>query len=136
VLDAVFGPTNDYDKSALNPALIELNSPRIRLVLNNIEGANRGSKLPYRRLVSAAAADNVALTAVFGDNCHAQGGDGGCIYLPAGTRFSLVDTDIGYGDARTGATIFMGTGKGKQKGTYLSATTKTTKNAVFYSSAP
>jgi hypothetical protein len=107
-----------FDAGLPNPALIELGSPRIRLVVIRVSASGYYN----RRIMKADAADGVSLTGADLSQCNAQGGDGGCIYLPTGTRLSLVFTSFIVGVAKRGSLIAMATGLAPQKGTYLSAT--------------
>jgi hypothetical protein len=111
--------TWDFDAGRPNPAIVELESPRIRLVVRrmNFQGAF------LRRIIQADAAESVSVVSSWLHYCSAQGRDGGCIHLPAGTRLSLADCWFYGGDAHRGAFVFMATGVGPQTaGAYLSAT--------------
>ncbi len=107
-----------YNAGLPNPALFELNSPRIRLVVNSVivEGAFQ------RRILRAATADSASFVDCVLRQCYAREGNGGCVYLPAGTRLALTRSSLITGQAARGALIAMATGSRPQKGTYLLAT--------------
>jgi hypothetical protein len=93
--------------------MIEIGSPRVRLVLTNLY-LNASS---VRRAVrAAAAAESVSLDRSTLQYCNAFSGEGGCVHLPAGTRLSCRDCGLGFGAAARGALIAMATGPAPQKG--------------------